>query len=71
MTAEQVTHLIERCQDTLDEEFMNLYRTQRVIKKLLEIKFKDGVDQKSCDLDDLEEVSDSLEHPSKVSRYTE
>ena len=66
-----MTHLIEKCQDTLDEEYMNLYRTQSVIKKLLEIKFKDGSDDKQCDIDDVEEVSDSQEHPSKVIRYTE
>ena len=42
-----------------------------MIKKLLEIKFKDGLGERSCDLDDVEEVSDSQEHPSKVTRYTE
>jgi len=35
-----VTKLIEQCQDSLDEDFVHLQRARKVIKRLLDDKFK-------------------------------
>mmetsp|Transcript_31759 Transcript_31759/g.48722 ORF Transcript_31759/g.48722 Transcript_31759/m.48722 type:complete len:85 (-) Transcript_31759:974-1228(-) len=37
-TAEQVTQLVEKCQDSLDELFISLFHTKGVLDQVLDIK---------------------------------
>ena len=43
-TADQIKHLIEKCQDSLDEDFVNLYKSRKIIEKLIKNKFGEEAD---------------------------
>ena len=43
-TADKIKCLIEKCQDSLDEDFVNLYKARKIIEKLIKNKFGEESD---------------------------